>query len=156
MQSVRFDSVPTAWQEIVGDRDLNYLLHYDFQCLAWDRNAHTIDFVLRFRSDGGHCPRHRHLAATTVIVIEGEQHLDEIHPDGTTTHKCRIAGEYHRSDGADDNPHMESGGPDGAVVFYSCYAPDGRLFELIDDDMTVTTVITIDDMIGSWEAFKAA
>jgi len=153
MPHLQFDNAPEAWQPVADDT-ASYRLCYDFQVLSWDVDAQTIDFVLRFDGDGGHCPRHRHLAATTVLVMSGEQHLDEWHPDGTTTHKCRVSGEYHRSDGADANPHMERGGDAGAVVFYSCYAPDRRLFEFVDDDRVVTRTVTTDDMIHSWQSFK--
>lgn len=146
----------SAWQPVEGDQDLSYLMRYDFQCLSWDRDAATIDFVLRFGADGGHCPRHRHLASTTVLVVDGEQHLDEILEDGSTVHKMRACGEYHRSTGPDARPHMERGGPDGATVFYSCHAPDGRLFELLSDDLEVTHVVTIDNMISAWESHLAS
>lgn len=150
MPNLDFNLAPADWQPIHGAPELSYLMHYDFQVLGWDRDAHTIDFVLRFHPDGGHCPRHRHLAATTVLVVDGEQHLDEIRPDGLH-HKMRAQGQYHRSSGADEFPHMERGGVEGATVFYSCYAPDGALFELLDDDLEVTHLVTIDNMIAGWE-----
>jgi|GEM_PF-107334 len=153
MSNLQFHIEPGAWQMIKND-SFTYLMGYDFQMLGWDREAQTIDFALRFDDKGGHCQRHRHLASTTVLVMEGEQHLTEIHSSGKTTSKKRIKGEYARSDGADQNPHMERGGPDGGVVFYSCYAPDGRLFELIDDDGTIIREVTFEDMIEAWEHYQ--
>lgn len=150
MANLQFDIDPDAWQ-IVNDTSLSYPMAYDFQLLSWDRDARTIDFVLRFNASGAHCQRHRHLASTTVLVVEGEQHLLELHPDGTTTGKKRVRGDYARSTGPDANPHMERGGPEGGVVFYSCYAPDGRLFEFIDDDGESIREVTFDDMIGAWQ-----
>ena len=150
MPNLQFSLAPDAWQ-VVTDDSLSYPMTYDFQMLGWDRDAHTIDFVLRFNAQGGHCQRHRHLASTTVLVMEGEQHLTELHPDGSTTAKKRIKGEYARSNGADANPHMERGGPQGGVVFYSCYAPDGRLFEFTDDTGRVISEVTFEQIVGAWE-----
>ena len=153
MPNLQFDIDPDAWQS-VSNASLSYFMGYDFQLLSWDRLASTIDFALRFNNEGGHCQRHRHLASTTVLVMEGEQHLMELHPDGKTTSKKRVKGDYARSNGADANPHMECGGREGGVVFYSCYAPDGRLFELIDDDGTIIREVTFEDMIGAWEHYQ--
>ena len=150
MANLQFDLDPSAWQT-VSDPSLSYPMAYDFQMLGWDRDARTVDFVLRFNAEGGHCQRHRHLASTTVLIMEGEQHLLELHPDGSTTPKKRVKGEYARSTGEDANPHMERGGPEGGVVFYSCHTPDGRLFEFIDDDGAVIGEATFDNMVGAWE-----
>ena len=154
MPNLQFDIDPAAWQS-VSDASLSYPMAYDFQMLSWDRDAHTIDFVLRFNAAGGHCQRHRHLASTTVLIMEGEQHLLELHPDGTTTAKKRIKGEYARSSGEDANPHMERGGPEGGVVFYSCHAPDGRLFEFVDDNGNIIGEATFDNMVAAWERHLA-
>ncbi len=106
MSNLQFHIEPDAWQVVKND-SLTYLMGYDFQMLGWDRKAQTIDFALRFDDKVGHCQRHRHLASTTVLVMEGEQHLTEIHSSGKTTSKIRVKGEYARSEGADQNPHME-------------------------------------------------
>jgi hypothetical protein len=150
MPNLRLDLDPNAWQAI-EDATLSYPMAYHFQMLGWDREAHTIDFVLRFNANGGHCQRHRHLSSTAVLIIEGEQHLTELHPDGSTTAMKRIKGEYARSSGADTNPHMERGGPEGGVVFYSCQAADGRLFEFTDDEGNVISEVTFEQMVGAWE-----
>lgn len=155
MINVRYQTDPGSWQE-VRDDNLSYKMRYDFQCLGWDRASASIDFVLRFGPDGGHCQRHRHIAdSTVVLVLDGEQHLDELRADGTTSHKSRAAGEYHRSNGADALPHMERGGPEGAIIFYACQARDGRLFEFVDDKLNLIREVTIDDMISSWQRFRA-
>ena len=49
---------------------------------------------------------------------------------------------------------MEPGGPEGAVIFYSCQARDGRLFEFLDDDLNVIREVTIADMLRSWQQFQ--
>lgn len=151
MADYRFDTSHLEWRRVEGEPGLSYKLAYDFSLLGWDRENGTADFVLRFAGDGGHCQRHRHLANTAILVLEGEQHLDDLLPDGTTRHRVRGAGEYARSRGPEELPHMERGGPDGALIFYGCHAPDGRLFEFLDDDLNVIEEVTIDDLVALWE-----
>ena len=139
------------WLHVPEDPALSYDMHYDYKVLGWDRDKGQVDFVLRFAPDGGHCQRHRHLANTTILVLEGEQHLFDLHADGTTTHRVRKAGTYHRSAGPDDVGHMERGGAQGGLVYYQCQTDDGALFEFLDDDFAVTSVVTLDSMIEAWE-----
>ena len=152
MADYRFDTSHFKWQEVREEPELSYKLHYDFSVLGWDLDSKTIDFVVRFKGNGGHCQRHRHLANTAILIREGEQHLEDLHKDGTTAHRERRAGQYHRSSGPDELPHMERGGPDGALILYSCQADDGRLFEFVDDDLNVIAEVTIEDLVSAWEA----
>jgi hypothetical protein len=147
----RFDPDAVDWLEIDGPGDSSYPIHHDLAILGWDRDAGTIDLLIRFDDRGGHCQAHRHVSTTSVLVLEGEQHLDELFPDGSRLHKMRAAGVHHLTPG-DANPHRERGGPDGAVVFFSHHSPDGRLYEIVDDDGAVTSVVTIDSLIALWEA----
>ena len=145
-----------GWLEVPQDPDLSYKMHYDLKLLGWDRGKGEIDFVLRFPADGAHCQRHRHLANTTILVLEGEQHLFDLKPDGTTEHRMRPAGAYHRGTGPEVLPHMERGGDEGALVYYQCQADDGRLFEFLDDDLNVIEEVTIDSLVATWEEAQKA
>ena len=50
---------------------------------------------------------------------------------------------------ADGTTHFTA---DGALVFYGCHAPDGRLFEFLDDDLNVITEVTVENLIDDWKA----
>ena len=150
MTAPKLDSDKIPWLEVAGSRDSSYPVHHDIAILGWDRDAGTIDLMIRFDDRGGHCQAHRHISTTSVLVLEGEQHLDELLPDGTRVHKVRRAGEHHLTPG-DPNPHLERGGPDGAVVFFSHHTPDGRLYEIVDDDRNPVSVVTIDSLVAMWE-----
>ena len=141
------------WLEITGDADSSYPIHHDIAILGWDRDAGTIDLAIRWGPDGGHCAAHRHITTTTVLVLSGEQHLDEMRPDGSRVHKVRRAGEYHLTTG-DPYPHLERGGPEGAVVFFSHHSPDVRLYETVDLDGNVVSTVTIDSLIAMWESTR--
>lgn len=92
--------------------------------LGYDRDAGTLDFLVRFDNCGGHCPAHRHITATSVLVLQGEQHLQDMLPGGERVAKVRKAGEYHLTTG-DKHPHMERGGPDGALSSTATTPPTG-------------------------------
>ena len=52
MADYRFDTSHLEWREVREEPGLSYKLYYDYSVLGWDREAGTIDFVLRFY--GGH------------------------------------------------------------------------------------------------------
>ena len=60
-----------------------------------------------------------------------------------------------KSKSGDEHPHLECGGPEGGLVFYSHHTDDGRLYEIIDADLNVIHTVTIDTLIESWEAQTA-
>ena len=146
-----FDVSQYRWEKIEGGPELSYPMHYEYTVLGYDREAGTLDMLLRFDREGGHCARHRHVTTTTVLVLEGEQHLDDLLPNGERKHKVRKAGGYHLTTG-DVLPHMERGGDEGALVFYSHHSPDGRMYEILGDDLEVLHVVTLDEMISNWES----
>jgi hypothetical protein len=136
------------WREVSGDPDSPYRIHHEMCVLGHDRDAGTIDLLIRFDAEGGHCQAHRHVTTTSVLVLSGAQHLDELHPDGT---RVRTAGAHHLTAG-DAHPHLERGGPDGAVLFFSHHTDDGRLYEIVDLEGNVVHTVTIDSLIASWES----
>ena len=62
-----------------------------------------------------------------------------------TGRKVRTAGDYaHKSSG---DVHMEHGGPEGALVLFNLYAPDGLLAESLARDGTVIGQSTLDQIL---------
>ena len=147
------DTAKYDWREIVGDPGSPYPIHHELCVLGHDLGAGTIDLLIRFDAEGGHCQAHRHVTTTSVFVLQGEQHLDELRPDGTKVHKVRTEGTHHLTPG-DPYPHLERGGPEGAVLFFSHHTTDGRLYEIVDLDGRVVHTVTIDSLVASWEAMK--
>ena len=130
----------------IGDCEI----HHEMTVLGYDRDAGTLDLMIRFDDRGGHCSPHRHITTTSVFVVAGEQHLQDLLPNGERVAKVRPAGGYHLTTG-DPHPHLERGGPDGAVVFYSHHTTDGRLYETIDEHGEVRGTVMLDDLIAMWE-----
>jgi hypothetical protein len=147
-----FDPSRYKWREVVGEPGLSYKIRHDYTILGYDLPAGTLDMVVRWAGDGGHCPIHRHTATTTVLVLEGEQHLWDLHPDGTRgEHRVRRAGDYALTVG-DALPHLERGGAQGGVVFFGNHSSNGVLYEILDEDLGVLADVTIEGLVADWKA----
>jgi len=148
--SKTFDLDAVEWRHMADPKETEFLIDFEYSLLGYDIPSGRLDMLLRFKGNGGHCRRHRHIAATVTMVLEGEQHVTEHDTDGTVTKSAvRKKGEYALAE-ADADSHMERGGPDGGTVLLSMSAPDGRLFEYIDRDGNSIKVLTITEYVKSW------
>ena len=107
--------------------------------------------LLRYGKNEGHCRRHRHIAATMTLVLDGEQFLEEQQADGNVRSVHRKSGEYALAP-ADALAHDEHGGTNGGTVLLSMTAKDGVLFEYFDADGNHQSYLTIEDFVASWNA----
>jgi hypothetical protein len=140
------------WREVTGEPGLSYLVRHDYTILGYDLAAGTLDMLVRWRGDGGHCPIHRHTATTTVLVLEGEQHLWDLHPDGSRgEHRIRRAGDYALTLG-DGLPHLERGGAEGGLAFFGNHSASGLLYEILDEAMKPVANVTMELLIADWKA----
>ncbi|MCP5118704.1 MAG: hypothetical protein GY953_48455 [bacterium] len=140
------------WRKVTGEPGLSYKVEHDYTILGYDLAAGALDMVVRWDGDGGHCPVHRHTATTTVLVLEGEQHLWDLHPDGSRgEHKMRRAGDYALTVDA-PLPHLERGGDEGGMVFFGGHSNNGLLYELYDEDMKVLADVTMEILVADWKA----
>lgn len=151
MPTNAFNAEELRWMVHTGDGSEGYRINQQLSVLGYDRDAGTLDMVLRFDNEGGHCMAHRHLTTTSVLVLEGEQHVTDMTPEGPGVTKVRRAGEYHLTTG-DPLPHMERGGPDGALVYYGHHTTDGRLYELVDANGNALLTVTLDSLVEAFEA----
>jgi len=130
---------------------VDYHLDYCYSLLGYDLEAGQLDMLMRFSPEGGYCERHSHIAATTTLILAGEQHLEEIQPDGSRKKIVRRQGAYAIS-GPDALPHMETGGSDGCTLLLSMTAIDSVLFAVYDAHFTRKAVVTIEDFVKRWES----
>ncbi|MBC8187432.1 MAG: hypothetical protein H8E78_04400 [Proteobacteria bacterium] len=148
----KFDSSHIDWHQVRADPGFDeFKLGYDYSILGYDTKTGTLDMLMRWAGDGGHCERHRHVGVTSTLVLEGEQHLDELRPDGSIEHKVRRAGDYALSLGVEP-PHLERGGPDGGIVLLSMHTSNGLLFEVLDADLKVLLEVSIENFVARWDA----
>jgi len=152
MSESSFDPSRYKWREVTGKPGDSYKVRHDYTILGYDLAAGTLDMLVRWKGDGGHCPVHRHTATTTVLVLEGEQHLWDIAPDGSRgEERIRRAGDYALTT-AEARPHLERGGEDGGLAFFSTHSDDGLLYDILDDDGDVVVEVTMELLVEDWKA----
>ena len=146
--SAKYDSNNVEWRHVL-DRSIPALpVDFCYSLLGYDLESRRLDMLLRF-ANGGHCRRHRHIASTVTLVLEGEQYLDELQSDGDTKLIVRKKGEYAIS-GANALAHHEWGGEKGATVLLSLHAPDCILFEYYDENMKNPLTVSIKEVVSCW------
>ena len=149
--SKNFEGDEVEWHHITGEPGDAYNLDYEYSLLGYDLAAGKLDMLMRFRPGGGYCEPHSHVAATTILVLQGEQHLEEQLPGGDVKKVVRAAGEYAIT-GRDALPHLETGGPEGAVILLSLQTDNGVLFEAFDPEFNKLFDFGIEDMVARWES----
>ena len=140
---------PTAfanldWMWFRGGPRFDYPIDYGLAVLGARPAEGRIDFLGRWKA-GAYCHFHRHVGDTTTLVMEGEHHVVDI-TDAGEHHRIRPAGHYAHSPAGD--LHMEYAGPSGSLLFFSMHTQDGRVFEVLDKDRAILSVVTIDDMVS--------
>jgi hypothetical protein len=139
------------WRVVTGEPGQSLKINHEYTILGCDLVAGTLDMLVRWKGDGGHCPIHRHVSTTTILVIEGEQHLWDLHPDGSRgEHRMRRAGDYALTVG-DEFPHLERGGDEGGLAFFGNHSSDGRLYELYDEDLELVLDVTMELLVADWK-----
>jgi hypothetical protein len=146
--SGHFDLKTVEWRRVTDPGCKAFLVDFEYSLLGYDHVAGRLDMLLRY-GKGGHCRRHRHLASTVTLVLEGEQILHEMRADGSTQRIHRKTGDYALA-AADALPHIEHGGEHGGTVLLSMVAHDGLLFEYFDDEMKSTGTVSIAEYVESW------
>lgn len=147
--STRFDPEAVEWRRVADPTCTAYKIDFEYSLLGYDLEVGRLDMLLRFAKGRGHCRRHRHVAATATLVLEGEQHLLEMLPDGGVKAISRQQGDYALA-GADALPHTECGGEDGGTILLSMSAPDGILFEYFDENMENGWTVSIAEYVEAW------
>ena len=124
--SQSFDPQFVEWRHVTDPDCHEFKVDFEYSLLGYDIINGRLDMLLRY-GKRGYCRRHRHVASTVTLVLEGEQHLTEIQPDGSSKTVLRTKGDYALAS-ADALPHDERGGDDGGTVLLSMQASDSILF----------------------------
>ncbi len=146
--SSTFDLDSVEWRRIADASNPELEINFEYSLLGYDLDAGRLDMLLRLEKNC-YCRRHRHIAATVTMVLEGEQHVTETAPDGSTKTVVRKQGDYAMA-AADALPHLERGGAEGGTVLLSMHAPDGVLFEYFDENMENSWTLSIEEYVKSW------
>jgi hypothetical protein len=147
--SPHFDADAIEWRRITDPSCTAYKIDFEYSLLGYDLEVGRLDMLLRYGKGRGHCRRHRHVAQTTTLVLDGEQHLRETQADGSIREVSRKKGDYAMA-AADALPHSECGGEDGGLVLLSMVAPDGILFEYFDESQEHRWTLSIVEFVDAW------
>ena len=140
-----FSGSEMQWFRVTGSPRFDYPIDYEVAVLFVDKKNQRIDFLSKWEPNC-YCHFHRHLGETSVLVLEGEHHVIETDAH-QTTHKVRKPGFFTTNTGGDS--HMEYGGEDGTLVYFSCKAVGGELFDVMDKDGKVLRTATVDDFVNA-------
>jgi len=141
----RFDTSDVDWKEFIPGA-------VDFRILEVNVAARTVDLLAKF-APGKQCFNHRHVAQATTLVLEGELHIIEKSAQGDVR-KVKPAGSF--SSGAVDEVHIEGGGVEGALVYFSLRGHSDRIYDMLNEDLTLMQTITVQDFARDWEYWLQA
>jgi len=136
-----YPSRDLEWVRITGTPHFDYPIDYSVAVLDVDAENGRIDFLSRWEPNS-YCHYHRHLGETSVLVLEGEHNVVE-KTATETVHKQRQPGFFATNPGGDI--HMEYGGPEGTLVYFSCNAVDGALFDVLANNGKILNTATVED-----------
>lgn len=147
--SSSYDPDKVEWRNFKDPNDKEYKIDFDYSLLGFDIKNGRLDMLLRYPEGSSHCRRHRHIASTLTLVLEGEQYLTEIKEDGSKNFIHRKQGDYALAE-ADALPHLEHGGENGGTVLLSMQAKNGIIFEYFDENMKNSWTISVEEYVKSW------
>ncbi len=133
------------WKRFQGGDDFDYPIDYSAALLNVNKDGH-VDILYRWEPNC-YCHFHRHTAEVSSTVLKGELHVIDIDlaSGKETGTKIRNAGDYAHKEPGD--VHMEKAGPNGALVLFNLYAPNGILAESLSIDGTVIRKATVDQLL---------
>lgn len=139
------DNKELRWKRFTGDDRFDYPIDYSAALLRANSDGH-VDLLYRW-APNSYCHFHKHTAQTTSTVLEGELQVIDVDPStGEELNiKVRKAGDYASKEPGD--VHMERGGPEGALVLFNLYAPDGLLAETLASNGAVIGESTLDQIL---------
>ena len=131
------------WKHYKDDKNFDFPIDYSDAILD-AREDGRLEILVKW-APNSFCHFQRHTAETSSVVIQGELHVSDIDIDSNnkTSTRIRKVGDYvHKEPG---DVHMEKGGPEGALVLFTIYSPEGEgsLAESLSKDGEVLSISTI-------------
>lgn len=135
VRNFRFDTKEVDWKDFITAGCYYKLLDVNV-------GARTADMIVKF-DPGARCMYHRHVAPCTSLVLEGELHIIDQTSNGEKLRVVKPAGTF--TSGVEDDLHVEGGGDDGVIVYFSMRGASDRIYDLLDSHLTLKRAITIHD-----------
>ncbi len=139
------DNQELRWKRFTGNDHLDNPIDYSAALLRANNDGH-VDLLYKW-APNSYCHFHRHTAQTTSTVLEGELHVIDVDPETgkELATKIRKAGDFAAKEPGD--VHMERGGPEGALVVFHLYAPDGLLAQSLASDGSILSDSTLEQIL---------
>jgi quercetin dioxygenase-like cupin family protein len=141
MKGHMFDDQNITWYK------LDWLDHVEFYVYKVDEENGIVDILFKF-APNQKVMLHRHKTPYITFVVQGE--LRFYRPNGELK-EIRPTGSYVFGV-ANGEPHLEGGGDEPAIVFFSNREVKDALYEFLDADMQTTTVLRLEDFKAQFEA----
>ena len=140
------------WKRFHGGEEFDYPIDYSSALLNANKDGH-VDILYRWEPHC-YCHFHRHTAEVSSLILDGELHVIDIDLDSGKEigSRVRSKGDYAHKEPGDI--HMEKGGPNGALVLFNLYAPDGLLAESLNMDGTIFKKATVDQLLKKTETLR--
>lgn len=135
LRNFRFDAATVDWKDFITTGCYYKLLDVNVA-------ARTADMIVKF-DPGARCMYHRHIAPATSLVLEGELHIFDQTSTGETLRVVKPAGTY--TSGVEDDMHVEGGGEQGVIVYFSMRGSSDHIYDLLDSKLNLKRAITIHD-----------
>ena len=130
-----FDTKEVDWKDFITTGCYYKLLDVNVA-------ARTADMLVKFEP-GARCMYHRHVAPATSLVLEGELHIVDQTEAGEKLRIVKPAGTF--TSGVEDDMHVEGGGENGVIVYFSMRGASDRIYDLLDSQLNLKRAITIQD-----------
>ena len=140
-----FENDNLRWKHFTGSDRFDYPIDFYSALLSVRPEGHIE--LLYWWEPNSYCHFHRHTANTPSLVLKGKLHVIDV--DLKTGKelgiKIRPVGDFASKEPGD--VHMERGGPEGALVFFSLFTEDGSLAETLSQDGRVLSTSSIDPIL---------
>lgn len=140
----KFDESNITWHTLDGIENLQYHVY------AVDEAMKIVDVMFKFAANKKTI-LHRHHAAYTTLVIQGELRLYRANGELT---EVRPVGSY-VAKGLGGEPHTEGGGDEDAIVFFSNRGQNGVIYEILDPDLNTVATLGLQDFKALLQAQQA-
>lgn len=135
LRNFRFDTKEVDWKDFITTGCYYKLLDVNVA-------TRTADMLVKFEP-GARCLYHRHVAPATSLVLEGELHIIDKAGTGETLRMIKPAGTY--TSGVENDVHVEGGGENGVIVYFSMRGSSDHIYDLLDSNLNLRRAITIHD-----------
>lgn len=135
LRNFQFDTKDVDWKDFITTGCYYKLLDVNV-------GARSADMIVKFEP-GARCMYHRHVAPCTSLVLEGELHIVDQTDSGEKLRVVKPAGTY--TAGVEDDMHVEGGGDNGVIIYFSMRGSSDRIYDLLDAKLNLKRAITIHD-----------